>query len=199
MKIKKIIILSLFFTMIFSAAASELSFSFDAGLESGIPFYGDSDVNKINSIINEDSGHRVIIGALADINLKIEKYLTCFFGTDLLFDFNWSGEDYFNHIDLAFFPGIKIFPNVGGLNFSFAYVLGKRFDFYSVSPSLISGADSKYDSAAWGNGIRLGLEYNFYYKTRRKFLPSIGAYWRWIPRGNYNKDNVISVYALLNF
>ncbi len=185
------ILLSLFVVFASSGFALEApSVSFDAGLSSGYPFYGDSNLKDANARI-DDGGFRMIIGTVADVNLKLAEYLTAFAGNDNVFDFNWHGEDFFNHLDTSFFTGVKVYPGIGGLNFSVAYSIGTRFDF--------AGESKGVDSASWGNGFRLGMEYNFAYADKNRYMPSIGAYYRFVPRGNNTYDNLLCVYLLANF
>ena len=163
---------------------------FDLGFSSGFPVYGDSQVQVINDEIN-NAGHRVIAGITGDILLDLSENFTLFTGADLFFDFNWNDNgEHFNHTDLAVFPGLKIYPNLLGFNSSVAYSICCRFDSYSGT--------EVFDSVLWGNGFRVGVEYDFSRGANISYLPSMGIYYRFCPRGNYRYDNIFAVYLLLN-
>lgn len=181
-------------------AIEDSIFSFDAGLSSGVTVYGDNDIRKANSSV-KNNGHRVALGTVCDVNVRISDYLTFFLGNDSFFDLAWKGDYYSNHIETAFFPGLKVYPGLGGFNFSCAYSAGTRWDFLSMPVETDEDGNEipfKTDPVSWGNGFRLGLEYNFSYDSNPLY-PSVGFYYRLCPRGNYNWDNVFAVYVLANF
>lgn len=167
---------------------------FDIGLATGIPFYGSSYVTNTNDRVNDGDFYRFIIGASADLNFKLGDPIKFMVGADVLFDFIWKGNDYSNHIDYAFFTGLKFYPGIGGLNGSIAYCLGCRNDFANNEVE-----DSITHSSAWGNGFRLGIEYDFKYGSNHKCLPSIGTYYRCMPRGENEWDNILAAYFALSF
>ena len=177
---------------IFSVSFAKENFvSFSAGLSSGIPFYGTDSVPESMNTINTD--HRVIIGALTSININVIKQITFFGGGDILADFNWKDTSYAHHLHVSFPLGIKVYPGIGGLNLGLSYNLGFRSDFSKT----ISGKQSNI--AAWGNGFRLSVEYNFAHEGKSKYLPSIGCNWNFMPRGNNSYDNLIVFYITENF
>lgn len=178
----------------FAWSEGERRVNFDAGIATGYPFYGDKDLKYLNaSVQNQDGGARFVIGVLADVNIVINKNFSFFAGCDFLTDNAINKTLFFNHLDLAFFPGIKFYPDLGGLNFSFAYATGRRFDFMRTPVE-----NEVYDPAAWGNGFRLGVEYNFSYDSEY-YWPSVGIYYRMMPRGSYNRDHILSIYCAFNF
>lgn len=167
--------------------------NFDAGISTGVPLYGDKRIETMNRNILSDSGVRIILGGIADVNITLSDYFTFFTGCDLLCDANINKSSFFYHLDLAMFPGIKFYPGAGGLNISCAYSTGYRFDFLKTSAE-----GFEYDPSSWGNGFRLGVEYNFAYKNDHNW-PSVGIYYRSMPRGNYQRDNILCVYCVVNF
>ena len=179
----------------FLALAFELSaksskiVGFDIGLSSGLPVYSDSAVSDSNELVNDGDFNRVIAGGLFDFSFRLCEPLKLLLGADLLCDFIWSGSDYSNHLDYAFWSGIKAYPGIGGLNCSVAYALGRRSDFRNNDAD-----DSIISSSSWGNGFRLGVEYDFLYGSSRTCMPALGFYYRFMPRGNDTYDNVFSVY-----
>lgn len=176
----------------FSLQAMDRRLTFDGGLVTGFPFYGDTDIKDGKEKMMEKGG-RVIIGSTADINFAVMDSLTLFAGADFLADLASCKTDYYDQLDYAFFGGLKIYPGFGGLNLSLAYALGNRSDFTRLE-------DEKTDSStAWGNGMRFSVEYNFSHTNFYYLYPSIGLYWRWIPRGDFKTDHILAAYILLNF
>lgn len=178
----------------FCYADSKKILGFDAGICTGIPFYGSDSVTKGNDEVFDKDYKRILIGSDADITFRFADPLKLVFGFDFLADFIWAGNDYSNHLDYAFWGGIKVYPGVGGLNASLAYALGCRTDFINNNVE-----DSICRSSAWGNGFRLGIEYDFLYNTDHKCMPAIGTYYRMMPRGDKEYDNILAVYVNATF
>lgn len=205
--------------------ANEDLFSVTVGLSSGIPFYSenfsstatqaaanipttDENLTSDDSTISENAqstenntetkteiktDKRVIIGSFASLNLNVVKQVTFFTGCDFLADFNWAENLYAHHLHLGFPLGFKIYPGLAGLNLGLAYVLGFRADFTKTS------SDYKTKNAtAWGNGFKFLAEYNFAHDGFSKYLPTIGCSWTYMPRGNYEKDNLLTFYLAAN-
>lgn len=166
----------------------------DIGISSGIPFYGSDHISELNDMVNDGDFYRFIIGATANVNFILGKPLKLMFGSDILYDSVWNGADYSNHLDYAFWTGMKFYPGIGGLNGSVAYCLGCRTDFVNNSVQ-----DTVTDSSAWGNGFRLAIEYDFKYGTNHKCFPILGAYYRCMPRGHNDWDNILAAYLELTF
>lgn len=175
-----------------SLSAKEELFSFSAGLSSGIPIYG---AGSILTSGNDISGkNRVIIGALGAININPVKQVSFCLGTDFLWDFTWNSSEKANKMHVSFPLGVKVYPGLGGLNVGLAYTLGFRTDFINTN------AHGEYNgSTAWGNGFKFSVEYNFAHGGKSKYLPSVGGYWNFMPRGNYSCDNLIAFYIAANF
>lgn len=166
---------------------------FDVGLVTCIPVYGDTSSPYKN---------RVVIGNDGDISLKIGAPLKILFGYDLIGDINWDKNEHSNHLDYAFCSGVKIYPGIGGLNGTLAYALGARTDFIDEKVFDENG-DSKtrsvVETTAWGNGFKIGVEYDFLYDSSRRTMPALGFFYRLMPRGNNNYDNIFAFYINMGF
>lgn len=171
--------------------AEESLISFNAGLSSGIPFYGEDSLPEKSKDIDTD--YRVIIGTFANLNINVIKQVSFFAGVDLLTDFNWKSKQYDHHLNMSFPLGFKIYPGLGGLDLGLAYTLGFRSDFSKSSKGKSSNV------ASWGNGFKVLAEYNFAHEGKSKYLPTIGCSWNLMPRGNYSYDNIICFYLAENF
>lgn len=168
--------------------------SFDLGISSGISFYGNNYIVEQNNSVNNGEFNRVSAGINGDISFKLASPLRFIVGSDILADFVWGGNSYFNHLDYAFYWGIKIYPNLYGLNTSFSYLLGRRTDFISNEEN-----GSYIESSAWGNGFRISLEYDFAYGRGNVFAPAVGCYYRCVPRGDNYWDNILALYINFSF
>lgn len=166
---------------------------FDAGLVTCIPVYGDTSSPYKN---------RVIIGADGDVTFKLGKPLKFMVGADFISDINWDGNLHSNHIDYAFWGGIKVYPGIGGLNGSLAYAIGARSDFEEDKFFYFDGTarnETNVSTTAWGNGFRLGVEYDFLYNSSRRTLPAVGFFYRFMPRGSSSYDNIFAFYVNMSF
>lgn len=192
---KKIIsaIVCLFISSFVFSEASKI-IGFDIGLSTGLPVYSDSGISDANDRVNDGDFNRVIIGSVADVSFHVCEPLKLLVGGDLLCDLIWSGNSHSNHIDYAGWFGVKAYPGFGGLNGSVCYAVGCRTDFINNDVE-----DTVVHNASWGNGFRLGIEYDFLYGTERSCMPCVGFYYRYMPRGESNYDNIFSVYATLSF
>lgn len=188
----------LVFLLIFSFAFAEKSsgnkiVGFDVGLVTCIPVYGDSSSPYKN---------RVIIGSDGDISFKVGAPLKILFGYDLIGDINWDKNEHSNHLDYAFWSGIKVYPGFGGLNGTLAYALGARTDFIDEEISTDEGTSKKrsvVETTAWGNGFKIGVEYDFLYNSGKKTLPALGFFYRLMPRGKNSYDNIFAFYINMGF
>jgi len=191
--LKKIVIIFTFLFLIPRAFSQDSDFfNWDIGFATGIPFhYGESDTNISN--FDANSLNRVLIGATSNFYFKIDGIAFIDFGIDSLFDFKWTSSDYANSIDYSFFGGVKIYPGLGGLNFSIAYCFGNRSDFLKID------GEKDIFQHSWGNGARFSLEYDFNYLKATNIKPIVGGYYRFIPRGNYVYDHILCAYVALKF
>lgn len=187
-------VIFLFLMLIFSSAfAANKIVGFDVGLITGIPVYGDSSSPYKN---------RVIIGSDGDVSLKVGEPLKILFGYDLIGDINWDKNRHSNHLDYAFWTGIKVYPGFGGLNGTLAYALGARTDFIDEEIVNEEGSlenRSVVETTAWGNGFKIGIEYDFLHNSDKKTMPALGFSYRLMPRGGKSYDNIFAFYINMVF
>ena len=190
-KMKKIFLSLIILFAANCAFAYQSFFGFSVGLASGIPFYGSAYVNDCNKSMSDPS--RIIVGTLASANFNVSDNATFFIGSDLICDFIWKGSQYSNHLNYDFSLGIKVFPNLAGFCAGLAYVLGARTDFVETDEV------SKFsDTSAWGNGIKVLAEYNGAHDGKSRYYPTLGMYWKILPRGEHTYDNSICAYIMAN-
>ncbi len=185
-----VFLLMLFFSFVF---AKNKIVGFDFGLVTGIPVYGDT---------SSPYKSRVIIGSDGDISLKVGTPLKILFGYDFISDLNWDKNEHSNHLDYAFWTGIKVYPGFGGLNGTLAYALGARTDFIDEEILKEDGSCEKRsvaETSAWGNGFKIGVEYDFLHNSERKTLPAVGFFYRLMPRGGKSYDNIFAFYVNMVF
>ena len=169
--------------------------SLQTSLYSQIPLYGSSEINNLNNNLNNADIKRVIAGSFVDFNVDLCKYIKFSTGVDVCCDFIWGGDEFFHHLNYSFFAGLKIHPFDAGINFFASYALGQRVDFKKITDAENNGAAF----SSWGNGFRLGIEYNILYWKEIAVYPIVGTFYEFFPRGNYLKDNIFAVYAGLQF
>lgn len=204
---KLLFIFVLIFTSFLSFAEQDKKVGCDIGLTTGVPVYSHRDDN----VSIEES--RIIVGSFADVSFKLTEPFRFIMGVDFNTDFMWSADSLNYHLDYAGWAGLKFYPGLAGLNFSIAYALGSRYDFvnkctksikeYDLLSYSILYIDKKNDyyseSTAWGNGFRISFDYDFLYGSNRNVAPALGGYYRCMPRGNNNWDNIFAVYVSLGF
>lgn len=180
-------------------ASGESFFTPEISLGTGVSIYDDKASTARKVILDRSDYKRIIAGLTADTNLNISEPIKVIFGAEAFCDFLWIKGSYYHTTDYAFFSGIKIFPGVQGLNFSIAYTLGNRTDFFSYYDEEEDTTIKKNDPKSWGNGFRLGIQYDFMEDRDYKVKPQVGVYYRCIPRGNYNTDHILSIYGGIRF
>jgi hypothetical protein len=164
-------------------------FGFDAGISSGYPLYGGTVTDSVSPITGINGFKRIIIGLNGDVFYSPVDQIHLFTGADTLADFLWDGGWYSYHFDYAFLFGVKVYPFSSGLAFSAAYALGSRNDYYNTT-----GTGSVTSYAKWGNGFRLGAEFDFSKLLNTRYIPSLGFYYRFMPRGGDMYDNIFAAY-----
>ena len=188
------IILIFIFSILMSAFAEEKKlFGGDAGLVFAIPVYGDT---------SSPFSNRVLLGADGDISLTLGTPLKLMLGADLISDINWDGNKHKNHLDYAGWFGIKVYPGIAGLDAYLAYALGARTDYIEEEYENELGEKQKKsvtETTAWGNGFKLGIEYDFLHGSERKTMPAIGFFYRMMPRGSKSYDNIFAFYVNMVF
>ena len=192
---KKLIFLPFFLFLWEVFAFNGTIVSLKTSIYSQIPVYGSAELNDINNSLNQGDFKRVIAGSFVDFDVTLCKYIKLTTGADLCCDFIWGGNDYFHHMNYSFFTGLKIFPFDAGINFYAAYAFGHRLDFVNITDAARKGTEF----SSWGNGFRLGLEYNILYWKTLAVYPVAGTFYEFFPRGSYLKDNMFAVYAGIQF
>ncbi len=189
----KKLLLIIFTLSFFQILTAENLVTASAGLLTGYPFYGSKEIKQHNELLTDSN--RILIGTLEAINLNIVEQAAFFLGADVLCDFNWKKSHFSNHVSVDFPLGVKIYPDLGGFAVGLAYCVGVRTSFTKKS-------DEKMDIgfSSWGNGIKLLMEYNFSHTdSKYKYIPTLGLYWKFMPRGNNSYDNHICAYLQQNF
>lgn len=190
-----VLLLSIFLTGVCFSEGKPLVFS--AGISSGYPFYGSNKMRLTNDYISITGG-RFIIGTNALLELNLLKQLSLFAGTDFLCDFNSNSVEWQNTMDLSFNFGCKFYPGLGGFAVGLGYTLGTRFDFIQLFPEIAEFIQPDLLNSAWGNGIKVLVEYNFSHQSELPFMPTLGISWRLMPRGNWLYDNILTAYLMIN-
>ena len=178
---------ALFCTRLF--ASDDSFFTPEVSLGTGISIYSESADSLRKQILSADDYKRIVAGLTLDTNINLTEMIKVLVGAEAFSDFLWKKNEYYHSIDYAFFTGIKVFPNVRGLNFSIAYTLGNRSDFFN----------KKNATKSWGNGFRFSIQYDFMQDRNYKARPFVGTYYRCVPRGNYNTDHILCLYGGVRF
>ena len=208
---KFFICLSIFLFSTFCFANKPL-FTGSLGISTSLPVYGSEQIKHVNDYYFNNDGNRIIVGTSARLELNAINPFVLFVDADLNMDFNFSDQQFFHMMDLAFTGGMKFYPGLGGFAFGIGYSIGTRFDFYndlsdifsetedsSENVEVINSEKGEIDKNDWGNGFKLFLEYDFSYNSSYRFLPTLGVSWRLMPRGNNFYDNIFSFYLMMNF
>ena len=183
-----------FLALLFISAAifadQDSFFTNEVSLGTGIPIYNESSSVARKDILSTSNYKRIVAGLTLDTNLNISASIKILLGAELFTDFLWNEGLYYNSLDYSFLGGIKFYPGVKGLNISITYVLGNRSDFMSQNEPA---------TQFWGNGFRLAVQYDFLTDRVTKIKPILGGYYRFVPRGNYNTDHILSIYSGIRF
>lgn len=177
----RIFVLLLLFTILPSSLFAASGFEFSLG--SGYIFYGSQTVRNRNKALGQD--HQVILTTEATGILPLQEHIYLTAGTDVSLDARWSGSNHIYLLDYSGMVGFRIYPGLQGLLFQVDYALGRRTDFISLK-----NEDSYKESTSWGNGFKLGVDYDFSVHTKGKIAPSVGFAWKNMPRGGY-RDNLL--------
>ena len=210
---KLLLLLMLSIPMSFHVFAGEDSFfTTEVSLGTGVSIYDSSADELRRNLLTGKDYKRIVTGLTLDTNLNISDPLKIMFGAEAFSDFLWDKINYYNTLDYSFFTGIKIFPGRSGLNFSISYILGNRSDFYTEiietpteelnedgTPVTKQSLVKRNNTKAWGNGFRLAIQYDFMQSRSYKVKPVAGAYYRCVPRGNYNTDHILCLYGGIRF
>ncbi len=217
---KKLALCTVLTLFVLAGAFSQSLFTTEVSLGTGISIYDSNGDTLRKNLLSQKDYKRIVAGLTVDTNLNISDPLKIMFGTEAFSDFLWNKPLYYNTLDYAFFTGIKVFPNKTGLNFSISYVLGNRSDFYTEQvktptgeldgegnpvvdengdPATKNVLKKQNDTKAWGNGFRISIQYDFMLNKKSTVKPIIGGYYRCVPRGDYNRDHILSIYGGIRF
>lgn len=201
---KKIVaILTLMICFSAGLFASEYKFvNFEVGPMTGFPFYGANELYDEVQAVRDDEGVRLVFGATGDMRFDLMPEFSLYLGVDILSDFVWNKSEYSNHLDYAFFFGGKVYPTNTGFSVNIAYGSGSRSDYTGKKGDNNAGASAPQKpsyAAYWGNGFKLGFEYDFSRNSNFKHMPVVGAYWKNMPRGKNLRDSTLSFAAKLGF
>ena len=181
-------------SQVFLFAQNERLINWEVALATGIPVHNSKAEATKSEILVSTSFKRIIFGANGDMVFNITEPLKIFAGSDIFSEFIWDGTNHYNSLDYSFYTGIKLFPHLAGLNFSVAYVLGSKANFYKTEE-----VSNTTENTSWGNGFRIAAEYDFFYGEEAKIYPIVGGYYRFMPRGDYKYDHILAAYVGLRF
>ena len=145
---KKIIVclyILLFSTFCFANSNSRL-LSASVGLSTGFPVYGSEQIKQVNDYYFNNDGNRIIVGTTARLELNAINPFALFVDADLNMDFNFSNQQFFHMMDLAFTGGMKFYPGLGGFAFGIGYSIGTRFDFYNNLNDIFSETEDSFET-----------------------------------------------------
>lgn len=190
---KKILIplLLIFFSETFVFAHQGVGFNW--GLLTGLPVYSDQELLDSINKISKDTPNRAVVGTFVDLTVGLSEILALYGGAQARCDFLWNSDEYFHDFDLNFFGGLKVSPWDFGLIFSVAYAPGFRTTFYDFAE------EKGTSNSSWGNGFRVGVEYDILYTFDVAVSPAVGVLYEFFPRGDYTYDNLFSFYVALKF
>ena len=214
---KRIFVLIFSLLVLSSIFASKSDFQFHWSIGTAAISYGDESKVLVNTLVNDDFTRMVLSGETG-LSAKLDKTVRLVAGGNLVFDSFLKGSQSVFFLDYAIFGGIRVYPNLGGLNFGLEYNTGRRSNFYNLSEVLEIRATEnekleddtigdvlpeektpnyENNSTNWGNGFRLIAEYDFSYYTEG-LAPVVGISYRRMPRGGF-ADNFFSFYFRLAF
>ena len=181
-------LLVIIFALLQSSFALDRGVKFTLGLGTGYVIYGDDDIDTSIS-----GSSRAILVTDALVHIPLAEQLNFLAGGDCVGDFVVSGSQHFLRYDYAFLGGLEVLTPLDGFSLSVSYALGRRTDFIALKDEN-DDLHTWHGSSKWGNGFKFSLDYDFAALTGGSWAPSVGAYWRNMPRGYDKRDNVIAVY-----
>lgn len=161
---------------------------FEFGFGSGYVFYGNEKTRERNSSLSSPA--QILLGLNAGYHFPLAEPVNLFLGAESAFDFRWSGGEHIYMFDYTMLLGFQVYPGLAGLMFTIDYALGRRSDVVDLT-----GNDSYTESTSWGNGFKIGVQYDFM-RGATKVGPIAGVSWRRMPRGD-GADNILSVFLKL--
>ncbi|MCQ2575253.1 MAG: hypothetical protein MJ162_00820 [Treponema sp.] len=188
---KLLITLTILISSLFAANAQLLNFS--ANFQTGIPIYSSPSKSVRKTLLASNNTHRIAAGGDFNVQFNITEPVKTVGGFCSFSDFIFDSNSHYNSIDYSVYAGIRVYPNLYGFNFMIAHVLGGRSDFIKTD-ELSTNTYTK-----WGNGFILDLNYDFLLDSKYSVMPSVGICYRFMPRGNYSYDHIITAYAGIKF
>lgn len=190
---KKIISL-IFISMTLSCSLfAEKFLNWEIKAAAGLPVYGAADASR-ETLKAEDTYKRVAAGTEVDLSFNVSKPVKILIAAEAFCDFTFENSQYINALDYSADFGIKIYPfDDLGFNVTISYLLGCRTDFIKVAEI------EDINNSDWGNGFKIDVNYDFLRNTKFKLMPTLGASYKYIPRGNNTTDHLFEAYAGVHF
>ncbi|MCQ2592329.1 MAG: hypothetical protein MJ188_06050 [Treponema sp.] len=186
---------SFFYVFALFANPADNILGIDAAISTGVPIHTAKASSSRDSILTKSTTFkRIIFGGNTDLIFNFSDTFKAMAGADTFCELTWEGSTYYNTMDFSFFGGIKVFPNLAGFNINAAYVFGSKGIFINTED-----IHKQKNLTAWGNGFRIGIEYDFFYGEDAAICPIVGGYYRYMPRGDYNYDHIFAAYAGIRF
>ncbi len=162
---------------------------FDWNLSASAVSYGSPSVKTAIKEVTSDSYIHLVLSGSAGLAGRLDEYLFATFSFTPVADFCSSDKGSVVILDYCGNMGLRVYPNVGGLNVGVEYSLGTRQDIINIT-----GSDKTNSFTPFGNGFRFVTEYDFTVHTKG-FAPVVGMSWRHMPRGSNVSDNIFSLYV----
>lgn len=192
MKNLKLVFIGLFLILTFNGFANESRMKFHWGFGTAGIVYGDDTTKELTKTLTNDEFSRMILSGDLGLSIKLDKSIRFVTGGNISYDLFMKNSQNASFLDYAFFGGLRVYPNLGGLNFGLEYNIGQRANFYNLDDyEATSGLTN------WGNGFRFVAEYDFSYYTEG-LAPVVGLSYRRMPRGGF-ADNFFSFYFRLSY
>ena len=192
MKNLKLVFIGLFLILTFNGFANESKVNFHWGFGTAGIVYGDDSTKELTKTLTNDEFSRMILSGDLGLSIKLDKSIRFVTGGNVSYDLFMKNSQNASFLDYAFFGGLRVYPNLGGLNFGLEYNIGQRANFYNlVDYEATSGLTN------WGNGFRFVTEFDFSYYTEG-LAPVVGLSYRRMPRGGF-ADNFFSFYFRFSY
>lgn len=170
--------------------------------------YGEEDFRVFNRALLADDFKRFVFTIDAAGGLILDEHVRFSFGSLLNYDSFSLSSYHAIYFDYNFYTGIRIYPELKGLNFGIDYVVGRRSHmfqlpqaYYTAPPEGTAdeqtGPEEIDIHTPWGNGFRFTAEYDFMYNSTG-LAPMVGISWRCMPRGTVH-DNILSIFFKMLF
>lgn len=192
MKKLKLVFIGLFLILTFNGFANDSKVNFHWGIGTAGILYGDDSTKKLTKTLTNDEFSRMILSGELGFSIKLDKSIRFVTGGNISYDLFMKNSQNASFLDYAFFGGLRVYPNLGGLNFGLEYNIGQRANFYNLV-----GYEATSGLTNWGNGFRFVTEYDFSYYTEG-LAPVLGISYRRMPRGGF-ADNFFSFYFRLSY